>query len=132
MTSATTRKPLGRPRLVDVAPHPVDIHAGQMLRARREELGLSQADIGAPSRISFQQVQKYENGKNRISASRLQEFADILGVPAAYFFPMNGASARQHRDDVSRLTRECADLSPKTVKHLIALARSIRESGVAV
>lgn len=67
-------------------PHPVDIHVGQRLRLRRNMLGMSQDDLGKQVGITFQQIQKYERGTNRISASRIWEFAGILGVPEDYFF----------------------------------------------
>jgi transcriptional regulator with XRE-family HTH domain len=65
---------------------PVDVHIGQKIRARRSLLGLTQADLADASSISFQQVQKYENGTNRVGAGRLQQFSDALGVPPSYFF----------------------------------------------
>ncbi len=67
-------------------PHPVDIHVGRRLRSRRTILGLSQEEIGEAVGITFQQVQKYERGLNRIGSSRLYEFACILGVGVSYFF----------------------------------------------
>jgi transcriptional regulator with XRE-family HTH domain len=65
---------------------PVDTHIGQKVRARRTLLGLSQTDLAHAAGISFQQVQKYENGTNRVGASRLQQFSEALGVPPSYFF----------------------------------------------
>ncbi|MCE3232392.1 MAG: helix-turn-helix protein [Rickettsiaceae bacterium] len=66
--------------------HPVDIHVGKRLRARRTILGMSQEEIGDAVGITFQQVQKYERGLNRIGSSRLYQFACLLGVGVAYFF----------------------------------------------
>jgi len=66
--------------------HPVDIHVGQRLRTRRRLAGFSQSELAAASAITFQQVQKYERGSNRISASRLVEFSRTLKVHPAYFF----------------------------------------------
>ena len=57
------------------------------MRLRRNELGLTQSDLANRLEISFQQVQKYEKGGNRISASRLKAISGILGVPVSYFFP---------------------------------------------
>jgi transcriptional regulator with XRE-family HTH domain len=68
------------------APSPIDIHVGSRLRTRRVALGMSQATLGEAFGLSFQQVQKYENGKNRMGASRLQQAADILGVTVPFFF----------------------------------------------
>ena len=67
-------------------PHPVDIHVGLRLRLRRNMLGMSQDDLGKQVGITFQQIQKYERGIDRVSASRLWEFAQILNVPEDYFF----------------------------------------------
>lgn len=66
--------------------HPVDIHVGKKLKHLRVLRGLTQTDVANGLNISFQQVQKYELGRNRISASRLFELANILDVPPAYFF----------------------------------------------
>src|ERR1700689_3884660 len=64
----------------------VDVYVGARLRMRRTMLGMSQSRLGELLGVTFQQVQKYEKGTNRISASRLQHTAQILGVEAAYFF----------------------------------------------
>ncbi len=66
--------------------NPVDVYVGTRLKVRRMELGLSQNKIGEMTGITFQQVQKYEKGLNRIGSSRLYEFAKILKVPVSYFF----------------------------------------------
>lgn len=67
-------------------PHPVDIHVGSRLRLRRMMLGLSQSRLGESVGLTFQQIQKYERGANRMGASRLYELARILDVPISYFF----------------------------------------------
>lgn len=67
-------------------PHPVDLHVGARIKARREMLGMSQVELGKELTLTFQQVQKYEKGTNRVGASRLFEIAQILGVPVQYFF----------------------------------------------
>jgi len=64
----------------------VDVHIGQKVRTRRNLLGLSQTELADAAGITFQQVQKYEKGVNRIGASRLQQFSEALGVPPSYFF----------------------------------------------
>lgn len=64
----------------------MDIHVGARLKERRSELGLSQGELAAAVGIRFQQIQKYERGINRISASRLWEIAGVLNVEIAYFF----------------------------------------------
>ena len=65
---------------------PVDAHIGQKIRARRILLGMSQTELADAAGITFQQIQKYEKGVNRVGASRLQQFSDALGVPPSYFF----------------------------------------------
>lgn len=66
--------------------HPVDIHVGKRIRLRRNMLGMSQENLGNAIGVTFQQVQKYESGKNRVSSSRLHDFSRILEVPVAFFF----------------------------------------------
>ncbi len=65
---------------------PIDIHVGNRVRIRRKLLGMSQTALGGAIGLSFQQVQKYERGANRISSSRLFELSQILDVPVAFFF----------------------------------------------
>lgn len=67
-------------------PNPIDIHVGTRIRIRRTMLGLSQEKLATGLGITFQQVQKYEKGMNRVGASRLQNIAVILNVPISYFF----------------------------------------------
>ena len=67
-------------------PHPVDIHVGSRVRQRRTLLGMSQEKLGDAVGLTFQQIQKYERGTNRIGCSRLYEFSKMLDVPVAYFF----------------------------------------------
>lgn len=67
-------------------PHPVDIHVGFRLRKIRESIGVSQEDLGKKTGVTFQQLQKYESGRNRISASMLYDIGDALGVEPCYFF----------------------------------------------
>lgn len=74
------------------SPDPVDIHVGVRLRLRRKLLGLSQEQLGRASGLTFQQIQKYERGTNRIGASRLFAFSQLLGVSVSYFFDEAKAS----------------------------------------
>jgi len=67
-------------------PNPIDVHVGSRVRMRRILIGMSQEKLGDALGLTFQQVQKYEKGTNRIGASRLQNIATILGVPVEYFF----------------------------------------------
>jgi transcriptional regulator with XRE-family HTH domain len=66
--------------------HPTDKHVGSRVRMRRLMLGRSQTQLGEALGVTFQQVQKYEKGKNRISASRLQQISDTFQVPVEFFF----------------------------------------------
>ncbi|MDA0238647.1 MAG: helix-turn-helix transcriptional regulator, partial [Proteobacteria bacterium] len=67
-------------------PDPVDIHVGSRVRLRRTLLGLSQEKLGEAVGLTFQQIQKYERGANRIGASRLYDLSNILDVPVSYFY----------------------------------------------
>lgn len=67
-------------------PNPIDIHVGSRVRLRRMMLSMSQEKLGDSLGITFQQIQKYEKGTNRIGASRLQHIARVLSVPVAFFF----------------------------------------------
>jgi len=67
-------------------PHPVDVHVGNLLRLRRRSLSITQQELARALGITFQQVQKYEKGTNRVSASMLYNIAATLKVPIAYFF----------------------------------------------
>jgi len=68
------------------APNPTDKHVGARVRMRRMMLGMSQEKLGDSLGLTFQQVQKYEKGANRIGASRLQQISHILQVPVSFFF----------------------------------------------
>lgn len=68
------------------SPNPIDRHVGSRVRMRRMMVGMSQEKLGDALGLTFQQVQKYEKGTNRISASRLQHIASILGVTIAFFY----------------------------------------------
>src|SRR6201998_3918458 len=72
--------------LAKKAPNPTDKHVGSRVRMRRMMLGMSQEKRGDALGLTFQQVQKYEKGTNRIGASRLQQISQILQVPVAFFF----------------------------------------------
>ena len=67
-------------------PNPVDIHVGSRVRLRRTLLGMSQEKLGTAVGLTFQQIQKYERGANRIGSSRLFQFAQVLDVPVSFFF----------------------------------------------
>jgi transcriptional regulator with XRE-family HTH domain len=85
-------------------PHAVDVHVGGRVRLRRRFLGLSQTELATAVGVTFQQVQKYERGFNRVSASKLYEIARVLKVPLSYFF--EGFDGTADRSDSG------SDLSP--------------------
>src|ERR1043166_6677295 len=84
MSQARPPRRPGRPKIE--APNPIDVRVGARLRLRRNMLGLSQEKLGEAIGLTFQQVQKYERGANRIGASRLYELSRILDVPVSFFF----------------------------------------------
>jgi transcriptional regulator with XRE-family HTH domain len=73
-------------RQAGASTHPVDLHIGQQIRLRRIQSDVSQSDLGRSIGVSFQQVRKYENGNNRVSASMLYEVASCLNVSVSTFF----------------------------------------------
>jgi transcriptional regulator with XRE-family HTH domain len=76
-------------------PNPVDVHVGARIRLRRTLLGLSQSTLAEQLGLTFQQVQKYERGSNRVSSSRLFDLCRILNVPIAYFYDEMEAGVAQ-------------------------------------
>jgi transcriptional regulator with XRE-family HTH domain len=88
------------------SPDPIDIHVGSRVRARRQKLGMSQSKLAQALGVSFQQLQKYENGKNRIGSSRLQQAAKALEVPIGYFFEGTPGGAKQPRKVTDDYTKQ--------------------------
>ncbi len=77
--------------------HAVDVHVGTRMRQRRTLLAMSQTKLGDAVGLTFQQIQKYERGSNRMGSSRLYEFAKVLDVPVSYFFDEMPTSAQTGR-----------------------------------
>jgi len=102
-------KPRQRRRTIIIdGPHPIDVYVGARIRLQRIMRGLTQSELAKLVGISFQSVQKYERGENRVSASRLHEFATALAVSEQYFFDGIGAetgelAAPAHEPTVSAL-----------------------------
>src|SRR6202045_2288431 len=95
------------------APNPIDKHVGSRVRMRRMMLGMSQEKLGDALGLTFQQVQKYEKGANRIGASRLQQISQILQVPVSFFFEVAPPSQRADRVEGikdAKLRRPIVDL----------------------
>jgi transcriptional regulator with XRE-family HTH domain len=96
--------------------HAVDVHVGKRLRQRRTLLGMSQTKVGAAVDLTFQQIQKYERGSNRISSSQLFEFAKVLDVPVSYFFDEMPANALDGRPMSGRGRKGFAEASTPFVQ----------------
>ena len=96
-------------------PSPIDIHVGSRMRMRRMMLGMSQEKLGDAFGLTFQQVQKYEKGTNRMGASRLQQAADILGVAVPFFFEgavggtLHNRMATRRRQPISTISSPASD-----------------------
>ncbi|HYC74677.1 helix-turn-helix transcriptional regulator [Brevundimonas sp.] len=110
---------------------PVDLVVGQRLKAARQRCGLSQAELGKAMNLSFQQVQKYERGTNRISASMLVRAGKALGVPVADFFPdVEPDPAADSRIDIrslrggEALTEHFAAMGPERRALLLQIAQA--------
>ena len=110
------------------SPKPVDLHVGNRLRMRRTLLGLSQEKLGEAIGLTFQQVQKYERGLNRIGASRLWDISRILDVPISFFFEDldNNASVKNQIPYVPGLAEDKAafNYDPMSKKETIELVRA--------
>jgi transcriptional regulator with XRE-family HTH domain len=121
--------------------HPVDVHVGSRFRQRRSLLGLSQTAVGDAAGLTFQQIQKYERGSNRISASRLFEFAKVLDVPVSYFFdempanvlrskPASGRAGKNGREASTPFVQEKDPLVRRETLELVRAYYKIRETRV--
>ena len=136
-----------RGRFADGTANPIDTHVGARVRLRRTLLGLSQEKLGEALGLTFQQVQKYERGANRIGCSRLFDIARVLDVPVSFFFDdmadevmaaspaaiatgqvteaPSGLPDAHKRRDVLELTRDYVRLSPEHAAAVRQLAASL-------
>jgi transcriptional regulator with XRE-family HTH domain len=89
-------------KLVHLQQRPIDAHVGQKIRQRRRDLGVTQEKLGNLIGVSFQQVQKYEKGINRVRASRLLQIANVLDVTPSFFFEGAQVEARRTSTDAKR------------------------------
>lgn len=113
----------------------VDYHVGERIRERRAELGLTQEDLGAALQISYQQIQKYETGANRVSAGRLYEIAVALGVDVAYFFDGYDTDSRGtpmphggHNRAAIELVRNFLEIKDESLRSAVTtLMRALKE-----
>ena len=105
--------------------HPVDVHVGRRVRIRRTLLGLSQEKLGEALELTFQQVQKYERGANRISASRLYQIGHLLDVPVSYFFEELTEPKTQQTAGIQRPeTTEKSEQDPLIKRETLELVRA--------
>ena len=107
--------------------NPVDRHVGHRLRQRRSLLGISQERLGEAVGLTFQQIQKYERGSNRIGASRLYQFSCILDVPVSYFFddmPEDLRTPEGQQAGLSDTTQEAIDRDPMARRETLELVRA--------
>lgn len=113
-------------------PHPIDRHVGSRVRLRRTLVGMSQEQLGAKLGVTFQQVQKYEKGSNRVSASRLWQIASILGVPVSYFFDGASQSGGESDDGFADVSQTEIDGLTQSTESLILLRHftQIRQSSM--
>jgi transcriptional regulator with XRE-family HTH domain len=120
-----------RGRLPSGLPNPVDIHVGARVRLRRTLMGMSQEKLGEAIGLTFQQVQKYERGANRIGASRLFDLSRVLDVPVSFFFDDMSESIQDQSPvavarGVSGLADEPAmfEADPMTKRETLELVRA--------
>ena len=112
------------------AAHPVDLHVGQRLRLRRTLLGMSQSELARAVGLTFQQIQKYERGLNRVGASRLADFADALQVPPAWFFEERPERQRRRRAEPDISPDLAAGAGRRDTLELVRLYNDIRDRRV--
>jgi len=110
-------------------PNPIDVHVGARVRLRRTLLGMSQEKLGEAIGLTFQQVQKYERGANRVGASRLYDLSRVLDLPVSYFFEELGsevASAAQARlgGGVEEAPSPAYDADPLMRRETLELVRA--------
>ena len=111
-------------------PRPVDAHVGGRVRDRRTLIGMSQTELGKRVGLTQQQTQKYENGMNRIAASRLWRFSLILGQPISWFFEGIGERKRKVEDllakrETLKFVRYFSACDPDVQKHLAAMINAV-------
>ena len=132
LATAKTVSPLrrsGRGRTPSGKPNPIDAHVGARVRLRRTLLGMSQEKLGEAIGLTFQQVQKYERGANRIGASRLFDLSRVLDVPVSFFFDDMSEDAAQQspRMMMAGLVEEIPasmEADPMTKRETLELVRA--------
>ncbi|MDV4153484.1 helix-turn-helix domain-containing protein [Rhizobium brockwellii] len=124
------------------SPNSIDVYVGNRVRVRRKTLGMTQNGLAELLGITFQQIQKYEKGTNRIGASRLQRISEILRVPIGFFFenggagPIDGAtnelnSFLSSKEGLALNKAFIAIEDPNIRQKLVALAKSLAVAGLS-
>ena len=113
------------------APNPVDVYVGSRVRMRRMMLGMSQEKLATALGLTFQQVQKYEKGVNRIGSSRLQLISDILEVPVSFFFEgapstTDAASVNKSSQDIDYVTEFVATYEGLAIARAFSKIKDVR------
>jgi len=127
MTKGTDRDLPQYDKLPPGVSNPVDMHVGHRLRLRRALLGISQEKLGEAVGLTFQQIQKYERGTNRIGASRLYQFSCILEIPVSYFFddmPEQLKTPEGQQAGLSDGEQDAIDRDPMTRRETLELVRA--------
>jgi len=124
-----TKNPEGRQSVRRTGkPNPVDVHVGSRVRLRRTLLGLSQEKLGDALGLTFQQVQKYERGANRIGASRLFDLSRVLDVPVSFFFDDITPDATERKPvveiDIDEMSQSGFDVDPMARRETLELVRA--------
>ncbi len=115
------------------APHTMDLRVGAMIRRRRKELDKSQNDLAQAIRVTFQQVQKYERGTNRVSASKLYEISRFLETSVGYFFEEPfGPGTGSTETDADALQLLTTEDGLELAKYFPKLAPALRKRAVAL
>jgi len=128
---ATTRIPRRRGRRKSDGPNPTDVHVGSRVRLRRNMMGLSQEKLGEALGLTFQQVQKYERGANRIGASRLHELSRIMDVPVQFFFDTTDPVRAAPLGGFAESAQEAFDSDPLRRRDTVELVEAYFEIGSA-
>jgi len=111
-------------------PRPVDVHVGGRVKAGRTLIGMNQTELGKHLGLTFQQIQKYENGMNRITASKLWVISRVLGRPISWFFEGIGERRRKVEDFLAKretlqFVRYFSACDPDVQKHLAAMINAV-------
>ena len=106
------------------SPDPVDIHVGARVRLRRTLLGMSQEKLGKALGLTFQQVQKYERGANRIGSSRLFQLSRILDVPVSFFFDEMAPETTRKADGMAEVNKQVFEIDKLSRRETLELVRA--------